>query len=127
MAAGMSTDISRFMFSNVSPVSRCVDIDDQGAIIIRFSLPRTLSSEQLDTGRVHKILTSALIFRYIEVVYQRVVVGVDGKLSWPCSFRYCCHLMCQQSNSLMMQSGDGRSSRYTVARLLTMVMLSSRV
>ena len=59
----MSTDISRFMFSNVSPVSRCVDIDDQGAIIIRFSLPRTLSSEQLDTGRVHKILTSALIFR----------------------------------------------------------------
>ena len=78
------------------------------------------------TGRVHKILTSALIFGYIEVVCLRVVVGVDGKLSWPCSFRYCCRVICQQSNLLLMQSGDGRSSRYMVARLLTLVMLSSR-
>ena len=29
-AAGMPTDISRCMFSSVTPVSRCVDIDDQG-------------------------------------------------------------------------------------------------
>ena len=100
------------MFSNVSPVSPCVDIDDRRAIFIRFSPLKDTSAEQLVTGRLHKILTSALIFGYIEVVRLRVVVGVDGKLSRPCSFRYCCHLICQQSNSLLMQSGDGRSSRY---------------
>ena len=124
-AAGMSTDILRCMFSSVSPVSHCVNIDDRRAIFIRFSPLKDLSAEQLVTGRVHKILTSNLIFWYIEVVCLRVVVGVDGKLSWPCSFRYCCHLICQQSSTLLMQSGDGRSLRYMVARLFTLVMLSS--
>ena len=60
-AAGMSTDIPRCMFSSVSPVSRCVDIDDRRAIYIRFTPLKDLSTKQLVTGRVHKILTSALI------------------------------------------------------------------
>ena len=70
------------MFSSVSPVSRCVDIEDLRAIFIRFSPLKDLSAEQLVTGRVHMILTSALKFGYIEVVCLRVVVGIDGKLSW---------------------------------------------
>ena len=123
---GMSTDISWCTFSSVSSVSYCVEIDDRRAIFIHFSPLKDLSAEQLVTGRLHKILTIALIFGYIEVLCLRVVVGVDGKLSWPCSFRYCCHLLCQQSKSLLMQPEDGMSSRYMVSRILTLVMLSSR-
>ena len=81
-ATGLSTDISLYMFSSVSPVGRCVDIYDRRSIFIRFSPSlKDLSAEQLVTGRVHNILTSSLIFGYIKVVCLRVVVGVDGKLS----------------------------------------------
>ena len=64
-AVGMSTDISRCLFS-IIVVAKTLTIEGQS--FFHFNLLKDLSAEQLVTGRVHKILTSALIFGYIEVV-----------------------------------------------------------
>ena len=93
--------------------------------LIRFRLVKDLSAEQLVTGRVHRILIRAFTFGYIEVACLRATAGLDGKLLHPCSFRCCCHFICQQCNSEVTQPGDGRSSWYISASLLTLLSHSS--
>ena len=62
IASAMSTGMSRCTVRSVNPVSLCVVIDDRKGDLIRFRLLKDLSAEQLVTGRVHRILISALTF-----------------------------------------------------------------
>ena len=75
-------------------------MEDRKAVFVHVN---PLKDEQLVTGKVHKMVTNTLMFGYIEVACLRVVVGLDGKLDWPCSDRCCCHFNFQQSNSLWKQ------------------------
>ena len=99
IAALMSTGILRCTVRSVSPVSRCVVMADQKGVMIRFRLLKDLSAEQLVTGRVHRILSKALMFGNIEVACLRAAAGMESKLLYPCSFRCCCHFIIQQCSS----------------------------
>ena len=55
-------------------------MDERNGVLIRFRLLNALSAEQLVTGRVHRMLTNALIFGNIVVACLRVTAGLDGKL-----------------------------------------------
>ena len=72
---------------------------DRKAVFVRFNPLKDLSAEQLVTRKVHKMVTNTLMFGYIEVACLRVVVGLDGKLDWPCSDRCCCHFNFQHCGS----------------------------
>ncbi len=63
-----------------SPVSRSVVIDDRTAVLILFRPLKDLSAEQLVTGRVHNILTKALMLGNMVVACLRVTVGLCGRL-----------------------------------------------
>ena len=99
IASLMSTGISRCTVRSVSPVSLCVVMADRKGVLIRFRLLKDLSAEQLVTGRVHRILSKALMFGNIEVACLRAAAGMEGKLLCPCSFRCCCHFIIQQCSS----------------------------
>ena len=88
MASEMSSGMSQCMYSSESA------IDDRQLVLIRFSALKDRSAEQLVTGNVHRILIRTLTLGYIEEVWRRVSVGVDGKLTSPCSLQCCCHFMC---------------------------------
>ena len=77
MVAGMSTGMSRCKVRSVSPVSRCVVMDDRNAVLMHFSPVKDLSAEQLVTGSVHSIVTNALMLGYIELACLTVTTGVD--------------------------------------------------
>ena len=64
--------MSRWTVRSVSPVCRGVVIEDRKAVFIRFSPLKDLSAEQVVIGRVHKMLTSALMFGYMDVTCLRV-------------------------------------------------------
>ena len=125
IAAAISTGISQCTVRSVSPDSRCVVMDNRNGVLIRFRLLKDLSAEQLVTGRVHRILINTLMFGYIEVTCLRAAAGVDGKLLCPCSFRCCCHFICQQCNSEVTHSDEGRSSLYMAASSPTLLLHSS--
>ena len=110
----------RCMCRSDSPVSRSVVIDDRTAVLILFRPLKDLSAEQLVTGRVHNILTKALILGNMVVACLRVTVGLRGRLLSPWSLQYCSHFICQQCSSLSIQVGDGRSSLYRSTSWLTL-------
>ena len=83
------TRMSQCTAKSINPASRRVVMDDQKAVLIHFRLDllKDCSAKQLVTGRVHSILTNALMFGYIEVACLRITAGLDGKLPHPCSLR----------------------------------------
>ena len=110
MTSDISRGMSRCICRSVNPVRRFVTIDDRTAVFILFMALNDRSAEQLVTGRVHKILSSARMLGNIAVACRRVYVGVFGKLASPCRLSSCCHFIHQQCSSPSKQSRDGRSS-----------------
>ncbi len=62
-----------YVYRSDSPVSRSVVVDDRTAL---FRPLKDLSAEQLVTGRVHNILTKALMLGKMVVACLRVTVGL---------------------------------------------------
>ena len=66
----MSTGMSRWMWTRVSPVNRSIIIEDRRGDLIVLSPLKDLSAEQLVTGKVHMMAISTLMLGYIDAEWK---------------------------------------------------------
>ena len=64
-----------------------VVIADLKGVLIHFNALKDLSTEQVVTGSVQRILTRVSIMGKIELICLIVSVGLEGRLASPCSLK----------------------------------------